>query len=136
MWISQQGRYAGRQEHDARLGVVTAQGEQTGVYADGHQRLLPVAAPGGYRWRPKNGQQVLVLKTGADGEAACIIAQQETQEDDLKPGEAELYGQRCSVRLGEDGTLRLCGMVLVNGTPLESLIASMVQQTLAQQEGS
>ena len=136
MWISQQGRYAGRQEHDARLGVVTAQGEQTGVYADGHQRLLPVAAPGGYRWKPKNGQQVLVLKTGADGEAACIIAQQENREDDLKPGEAELYGRGCSIRLGEDGTLRLDGTVLVNGTPLESLIASMVQRTLAQQEGS
>ncbi len=135
MWISQQGRHAGRQEHDARIGVVTAQGEQIGVYTDGHQRMLPVAAPGGYRWRPGNGQQVLVIKTGVDAEAACIVAQQEMQDNDLKPGEVELYGNGCSVKLDENGQVWLRGTVLVNGVPLERMIASAVQ-TLAQQEGN
>lgn len=134
MWISQQGRHAGRQEHDARLGVVTAQGEQAGVYTDGHQRLLPVVAPGGYRWKPGNGQQVLVLKTGADGEAACIVAQQEMQDNGLKPGEVELYGPGCSVRLDADGRVWLQGTILVNGVSLESMVASAVEQALARQE--
>lgn len=135
MWISQQGRGAGRQEHDARVGVVTVQGEQTGVYADGHQRLLPVAAPGGYRWKPKNGQQVLVIKTGADAEAACIVAQQEAEDHDLSPGEVELYGQGCSIKLDEDGKLWLNGTVMVNGISLETIIKSAVQ-ALIQQEAT
>lgn len=136
MWISQQGRYAGRQEHDARVGVVTAQGERAGVYADGYQRQLPVAAPGGYRWKPQNGQQVLVIKTGANAEAACIVAQQETEENGLKPGEVELFGPGCSVKLDERGRVRLDGAVLVNGIPLETVIETAVRQALARQEGT
>jgi len=136
MWISQQGRYAGRQEHDARVGVVTAQGERTGVYADGYQQQLPVATPGGYRWKPQSGQQVLVIKTGADAEAACIVAQQEAEENSLKPGEVELFGPECSVKLDENGHIRLDGAVLVNGIPLEAMIEAAVQQALAQQEGT
>lgn len=126
----------GRQEHDARMGVVTAQGERTGVYADGHQRLLPVAAPGGYRWNPENGQQVLVIKTGADAEAACIAAALDTVPDDLNPGEVELYGRGCSVRLDADGRVLLQGAVLVNGVELKRLIQSEVERALARQEES
>lgn len=136
MWISQQSRCMGRQEHDARMGVVTAQGEQIGVYADGHQRLLPVAAPGGYRWNPENGQQVLVIKTGADAEAACIVAGMDTATNDLNPGEVELYGRGCSVRLDTEGRVQLQGAVLVNGVELESLIELAVERALARQEES
>lgn len=136
MWISQRGRVIGRQEHDARVGVVTAQGELAGVYTDGHQRQLPVAAPGGYRWKPQNGQQVLVIKTGADAESACIAAQQETASNDLKPGEVELYGQGCSVKLDADGRIHIQGTVLVNGVALEAMIEAAVEQALARREGT
>ena len=136
MWISQQGRYAGRQEHDARVGVVTAQGEQVGVYADGFQRQLPVAAPGGYRWKPQNGQQVLVIKTGAEAEAACILAQQEAEANGLNPGEVELFGPGCSVKLDEKGKVWLNGSVLINAVPLEAVIKAAVQRVLAEQEGT
>ena len=136
MWISQQGRHAGRQEHDARVGVVTAQGEQVGVYADGHQRVLPVAAPGGYRWKPQTGQQVLVIKTGADAEAACIVAQQEENTHELKPGEVEVFGPECSIKLDADGRVRLNGAILVNGVPLENVIEAAVLRALAEQEGT
>ena len=136
MWISQQGRHAGRQEHDARVGVVTAQGEQAGVYADGYQRTLPVAAPGGYRWKPQTGQRVLVIKTGADAEAACIVAQQEDVAYDLKPGEVEVVGPECSLRLDANGRVQLNGAVLVNGVPLETVIETAVLRALAEQEGT
>ena len=132
MWISQQGRHAGRQEHDARVGVVTAQGERVGVYADGYQQALPVVAPGGYRWRPQNGQQVLVIKTGADAESACIVAQQEESTNELNPGEVEVYGPKCSIKLGTDGRVRLNGTVLINGVSLESMIEAAVQRMLAE----
>lgn len=136
MWISQQSKRPEGAERNARMGVVTAQGEQTGVYTDGHQRLLPVAAPGGYRWKPKNGQQVLVVKSGADGEAACIVAQRESGSNDLTPGEVELYGDGCSVRLDGNGQVRLTGAVLVNGVALEAMIEAAVQRALAEQEGT
>ena len=136
MWMAQQGRAAGRQEHDARVGVVTAQGEQVGVYADGYQQSLPVAAPGGYRWKPQTGQQVLVLKTGASGEAACIVAQRERVGNDLKPGEVELFGPGCRVKLAENGQVRLEGAVQVNGVPLEAVIEAAVLRALAEQEGT
>lgn len=134
MWISQQGRCAGTREHDARMAVVTAQGEQAGVYVDGHQRWLSVAAPGGYRWKPQNGQQVIVIKSGADAEMTHILAQQETDENDLEPGEVELYGRGCSVKLDTEGRVRLQGTLLVNGATLEALIEAAVQRELARQE--
>ncbi|MBE6957048.1 MAG: hypothetical protein E7450_06310 [Ruminococcaceae bacterium] len=118
------------------MGVVTAQGERTGVYAEGCQRLLPVAAPGGYRWKPKNGQQVLVMKSGVDGEAACIVAQRESADNDLNPGELELFADGCSIRLSGDGQVRLKGEVLVNGVSLEAVIEAAVLQALAGQEGT
>lgn len=136
MWIAKQSKRATGRGRHAQMGVVTAQGEQVGVYADGYQQLLPVAAPGGYRWRPKNGQRVLVMKSGADGEAACILAQQEETDAQLRPGEAELYADGCSVKLKADGKLELNGTVLVNGVSVEALIETAVQQALARQEGT
>ncbi|MBQ3134764.1 MAG: hypothetical protein IJB75_03000 [Oscillospiraceae bacterium] len=135
MWISQQGRCAGKQGHDARTAVVTAQGEQAGVYMDGHQRWLPVAAPGGYRWKPRTGQQVIVIKSGADAEATYILAQKEAGDCDLKPGEVELYGNGCSVKLDAEGRVHLQGTLVVNGTALESLIDTAVSRALNQREG-
>ena len=135
MWISQQGRSAGKQENHARMAVVTAQGEQAGVYMDGHQCWLPVAAPGGYRWKPRSGQQVLVMKSGADAENAHIVAQQEMAEYNLKPGEVELYADGCSVKLDVQGQVQLQGTVVVNGVTLERLIEEAAQRVLARQEG-
>ena len=136
MWISQQSKLGNRQQRHAQVGVVTAQGESVGVYTDGCQCLLPVVAPGGYRWKPKNGQQVLVMKSGADGEAACVVARHDQTDHALNPGEVELYANGCSVKLDETGTVRLNGAVLVNDVPLEALIEAVVQRTLAGQEGT
>lgn len=135
MWISQQGRCAGTREHDTHMAVVTAQGERTGVYMDGHQRWLPVAAPGGYRWKPQNGQQVIVIKSGADGEAAHVLARPDVECDELKPGEVELYGPGSSVKLDREGRVRLQGTVTVNGAELEELVEAAVLRVLARQEG-
>lgn len=131
MWISNQSKKAGAAGHNARMGVVTAGGEQAGVYVDAERRWLPVLAPGGYRWRPKAGEQVLVLKTGADGESACILARQEDETADLQPGEVELTGPGCAVRLGGAGQVALTGTVTVNGTALEVMIQNAVAQAMA-----
>ena len=134
MWTSSQTKRAGAPVGgSAELGVVTAGGKESSVYLGTQRRGLPVAAPGGYRWRPEMGKQVLVLKAGMDGESAWVLAQAEQQGDDLLPGEVELAGPDCSLKLTHAGTVELRGCVSINGTTLDDLIRSMVAQALAQE---
>ena len=64
MWISEQGRRRTEPDGTALVGRVTLPGDPAGVYLAGERRELPVFGPGGYVWRPEEGEQVLVLKTG------------------------------------------------------------------------
>ena len=64
MWISEQGRRRAEPDGTALVGRVTLPGDPAGVYLAGERRELPVFGPGGYVWRPEEGEQVLVLKTG------------------------------------------------------------------------
>ena len=64
----------------------------------------------------------------------CYLQQYLVQDNGLQPGEVELYGPGCSVRLDADGRVWLQGTILVNGVSLESMVASAVEQALAQQE--
>lgn len=72
MWISEQGRRRTEPDGTALVGRVTLPGDPAGVYLAGERRELPVFGPGGYVWRPEEGEQVLVLKTGQAGEAPCV----------------------------------------------------------------
>ena len=131
MWTSSQTRSAGRpEEHDAQFGTVTASGRNVSAYVDGEQRWLPVAAPGGYRWRPFVGDQVLVIKNGVSGEGACILAGQDSGADDLAPGEVELSAPGCSLKMTGSGGVEISGQITVNGVALEDLIRSTVASTL------
>jgi len=131
MWISSQTRGGARvEEHDAQLGTVTASGRNVSAYLDGEQRWLPVMAPGGYRWRPCVGDQILVLKTGEQNEGACVIAGPDTGSDDLAPGEVELSAPGCRLKMNRLGTVEIVGQITVNGIPLENLIRSTVASTL------
>ena len=61
MWISEQGRRRAEPDGTALVGRVTLPGDPAGVYLAGERRELPVFGPGGYVWRPEEGEQVLVL---------------------------------------------------------------------------
>jgi len=136
MWTSSQMKESGgAQRHDAALGVVTAGGTENGVYLGTERRWLPVMAPGGYRWRPRAGEQVLVLKAGSDGEFPCVLARQVQEDDTLLPDEVELVGPGCSMKLTEKGEVALRGTVSINGTALEDIVRSMVAAALAGQGG-
>ena len=123
MWTSSQRKSAGAQlQGGADLGVVTAAGNENGVSLGTERRWLPVMAPGGYRWKPKTGEQVLVLKLGQDGESACILACPEQEENNLLPGEVELHAQGCALKLNNNGVVELRGDVRINGMRLEDMI--------------
>ena len=61
------------------------------VIGAGETRDLEVCVPGGYCWKPRIGQSVIVVRTGAEGEAQSIIgcpdAPENTTAEDMEPGE-------------------------------------------------
>lgn len=135
MWVSKQSKKRERESGTARMGLVTAAGRESDVYFSTQRCRLPVLAPGGYRWRPEAGRQVLVLKTGAEERSACVLAQREESETELQPGEVELYAPKCGLKLTEAGEIELHGSVRVNGATLEDVIARAVAAALGTGEG-
>lgn len=109
MWLSEQ--FAAPPEPEApALGEVTVGAERAAVKTGGtEQRLLPVLSPGGYAWTPARGEQVLV-------QGGCVAGR--VQDRAPEPGEVLLYAGSASIRLCPDGSVRITGRLLVNGTEL------------------
>lgn len=114
MWMAEQHRRR-EPEDGSRIGSVTLGGDPAGVCLDGERRNLPVFGPGGYVWRPAPGDQVLVIKTGTDGEAPCVAGRRNEGAESLGEGEVLIRSGGASIRLGRDGTVSITGRVLVNG---------------------
>lgn len=131
MWLSQRRAEARRAETTAETGPVTLGGDPAGVYLSGERRGLPVFSPGGYQWRPAAGQEVLVLKAGADQESPCVVGVR--QAGTPEPGETYLFsqGEASTARLRPDGSLELTGQVSVNGERLEALVRRVVAEMLS-----
>ena len=136
MWLSQQRRDLTRRENTAETGRVTLGGDPAGIYLSGERRSVHVYSPGGYQWAPAPGQDILVLKTGADGESPCAVGIR--QETGINPGEVCISNADSSVQvfLKQDGTLALRGAVTVNGTDLETLIKNIAQDVLSEHEST
>ena len=130
MWLSQRFRNEARSEMTAETGPVTLGGIHAGAYLSGERRGMPVYSPGGYLWHPAVGQEVLVIKTGADGETPCIAGVR--QEEDPGPGEVLLFSQdaQSSIRLSQGGNVRISGNVHINGETLEELVSRIVMDIL------
>ena len=121
MWLSQRagrGRYVDR---SADIGDVTIAETQTGVVLDGEQRALGLTLPGGYAWRPRKGQNVVVLKS-ADGESLVSGVPVKAAPRDLAPGEVLIRSEGgSSVKFGNTGLvlkadrIDLVGLVYANG---------------------
>ena len=108
MWLSRQMHRA--EPARESLQGATVQTALAQIATDEHQ-TLQLAAPGGFAWRPKVGDRLLVFKGFAfANSAACPV--------ELAPGECCLYAQNAYVRLTEDGRIELHGQVVLNGTPL------------------
>lgn len=132
MWSGQQGRLLPVEEPGAELGEVTLGGDPAGVVLGGERRSIPVYGPGGYAWRPSVGDQVLVLKAGAERESPCIVGRVQKNVT-LGPGETAVSGGDSAVYL-KAGQLDLRGTVTINGVGLVDLIASVVAEILSNLE--
>ena len=115
MWSWERERHRQAAEEEAQLGVVTLSGTVTAANLGGERRGLTLCAPGGLRWRPREGARVLVLKTGA-GEEPCVLGTVE-EPGGLFPGE---------LRLPED--------VTVAGEPLRDFICRVVAEMNEKEE--
>lgn len=106
MWMSRKMAQT-TEEEGGTLGVVSVGGENPAIVTDGECRTAELLAPGGYLWRPDVQQQVLLWQGNIIG-----VVQQAAE---LEPGEVLLFSKGASVRLGNDGSIRLTGDVYLNG---------------------
>lgn len=133
MWLARQQKRAAA-EAVSGVGEVTLGGDAPAVELDSERRELTVYGPGGYRWRPVEGQKVLVLK--ADGDY-CVAGAE--SEGGLEPGEVELdSGGGAFVRLDKWGRVILHqnalveGQLYVGGKELTQLIREVAAEVLAE----
>lgn len=114
MWLSEQFSHAPEPEVSG-FGEVTIPGTQAAAMgAEREERLLPLISPGGYAWLPAAGEQVLVLRDGTP----CIVGREQSEQEDLSPGDVRLYAGDASITLRGDGRIELTGQIFVNGTEI------------------
>ena len=113
MWLSGQLTAQSRktqEESGADLGVTTISGDQVSVLARGEIRQLPVYGPGGYLWKPENGDRVLLIRGGSGGEELCVAGgKQKESTEQMECGEVCLFSRDSRIYLKNDGTIELQG---------------------------
>ena len=118
MWLAKQAALSDRERQGAvTTGEVTISGESPGAKAAGELRELELAAPEGICWKPRAGQQMLLLHADDGSELAAGVLGQAAPAD-LAPGELLLTSAGGAVlRLKNDGSIRITGALYINGMP-------------------
>ena len=94
MWTANRKREGRTEECAADQGVVTLGGDPAAVYLGGERRWVSLYTPGGYQWRPKAGDKVLVVKAGDHRELPCLVGKRPdalSEEDELPPGSVRIH---------------------------------------------
>ena len=144
MWTSNRKLEGRVEECAADQGVVTLGGDPAAVYLGGERRWVSLYTPGGYQWRPKAGDKVLVVKAGDHRELPCLVGKRPdalSEEDELPPGSVRIHSGAGVVLLDEEGVtvkggkVALKGDIRINGQELEAYIQDIVYQVLASMMG-
>lgn len=115
MYLSEVWKRAQENGNMGTLELVSVGGDGT-VVSGMYQSQKTVFGPGGMCWVPSRGQNVLVIKAGAED---CIAGVEMERAEEMEPGEVKFFTQGASVWLKNDGSILLEGRVLVNGKELE-----------------
>lgn len=142
MWMGERlNRRDESQITAADMGRTTISGETVAVESRGELRELEVWRPGGYLWRPRQGDEVLVIRGGTAGEERCVVAMAaEDAPEEIEAGEVCLYsagGARALLR--NDGTVLLKsgdGLLRLKGGQAELHAASIKLMGSVAVEGS
>ena len=140
MWTANRKREGRTEECAADQGIVTLGGDPAAVYLGGERRWVSLYTPGGYQWRPKAGDKVLVVKAGDHRELPCLVGKRPdalSEEDELPPGSVRIHRGAGVARRHEAGVTRtarkvaLKGDIRINGQELEAYIQDIVYQVLS-----
>ena len=123
MWLSEERGKQTTQEPVAEWGRVTVS-EPTAVYLSGEKRNVGLCCPGGMTWRPKVGQEVLVLKAGSEGEQPFLLGAVCREKTGLKAGEVRIGESGACILLGDRLTLQ--GEIRVGKDSLDNYIRRVV----------
>lgn len=119
MWLAKElTRLRAEEEAEIESGVVTLAQERLGVFASGEVRGAEIAGPGGFVWRPRGGERVVLLKSGAPGGESFVLGVPGQETGGLAPGEVCLRAGEAQLVLHTDGRIELTGRLVVNGTEI------------------
>jgi len=124
MWMSQREKQGRKQESASDMGVMTM-GSEPAVLMGGERRWAQVCTPGGYRWRPAPGDQVLVIKAGDEQESPCVAGVCQQQDQAPPAGEVHISGGDGQVKLTAKG-VELEGDIYINGKPLAQAVKEIL----------
>ena len=107
----------------AQSGTVTVEGAEAAVYTSGEDRDVKVASPRGFFWKPKNGENVLVIKGGVFGEEAYVVGAVQQDDGALDAGEVRIANARgnAEIVLRNSGRIDINGRLFINGMPYVAL---------------
>ena len=120
MWLSKKlTQHEMQNAASAQSGTVTVEGAETAVYTGGEERGVRVASPRGFFWKPRNGENVLVIKGGVFGEETYIVGAVQENAGALNAGEIRIAGAGGSAEiiLRNSGRIDINGSVFINGEP-------------------
>ena len=120
MWLSRKlSQHEMQDVASAQDGTVTVEGGELAVFSSGEKREVKTAAPGGYEWQPKKGEDVLVVRGGTFGEEAYAVGAVGQSADDLAPGEVRIRSAAAGTEivLRNNGRIDINGLLFINGMP-------------------
>jgi|GEM_PF-216911 len=109
-------RFTAREDGTVEFAV---EGGELAVFSSGEKREVKTAAPGGYEWQPKKGEDVLVVRGGTFGEEAYAVGAVGQSADDLAPGEVRIRSAAAGTEivLRNNGRIDINGLLFINGMP-------------------
>lgn len=111
MWLSKQVAQRADGAEEASAATVSVGGENPAVVTDGERRQARLFAPGGYCWRPTDGDTVLVVGGGEP----CVAGREQKCPVVLAAGEVYVYSAGASIHLKNNGDILLRGRLIVEG---------------------
>ena len=120
MWLSRKlSQHEMQDVASAQDGTVTIEGGELAVFSSGEKREVKTAAPGGYEWRPRKGENVLVVRGGTFGEEAYAVGVVEAAASGLAPGEVRIRSGTgtAEIVLQINGRVDIIGLLFINGMP-------------------
>ena len=97
-------------------GETSIGGEEAAVALRGEQRGIEVMAPGGYIWRPKRGDDVLVIKDSVRGESVIAAAKMGAGPEEMKDGEVCISVGSTKIYLTNTGKIKMYGDIVLFGS--------------------